>query len=919
MPRSEVFNFLWVRPSSTIRYDNVAAQQDTGQVRHQRPGVNAIILYPSLMTPLVFVPAHDGQWLELLLATDGPLTPDQVNAQLKISRGLDASKAYAVGNLFGGHHSQVIQVEPVSADGNGILRTHERFEGRLHQKAKDLLQQMSLTSGYRVRISASCLERAVDPSQLEAASTSRPLSGEGGSVTVSVDNLGTELQDGAVRELLRRHRGGADNPIPAYGRCTFAAPRRAPFGVDISRVDLQDPIQSYHPVFVFRTPFDYANMAHVSDIHINSRLDIVGQSNARVIEYPEGEHLGESPPISELLMGPNGNFASVLQRIVSSRAHLLLVGGDLIDHVHNAYSRATNLGIKGIWDAVDMSDTGYTNATYPKGVDFMAFFSMLVRLGRAGLPVFGVPGNHDVYDEAFGISPRFSISRTNANPPADVNLTFYEALLAFGPTWHVIKKSFNFTPELFDWFYTLFTPFEDFWVKLPKQSLVALGWGRTEDMVALGGASGDFFTDVVAPGPGGQGFGHLPRSDDAVTSDQLVLLRAAADDTERKLIVASHFTVLSYAEDIKLATEFNSHGGAPGVLDRREWTHYTMGTFESHRPEVFDMLAQRKIQCFITGHSHRRAVYFLSDAKKSWRWTWSGGLLNSDNRLVYAYLPEHFDFARPPQELKREELEPAIVVSDSAGPYPRHNLGGEFYGYGSDYPAGSLVIFGADGKIAEIERMRASGRGKPRIPVQMEFLDTEGDGVFEIRGKTDAEVFTAWSSRSVGARSKYSWQVKLVEHLRDELHISIAELVLAGAPQNYATIRIPLTRRTREVSGFFSSETQEMWDVPADHEAEMDQLIESCPQCFMSIRFTTTNRYLQSQYDWNAWWNYEVVFSRRTSGGQYSMSIYYEITRPTREVPSEYRRWYLPDGNWPEVPNFAWRRDHLLKYRQRTR
>ena len=78
--------------------------------------------------------------------------------------------------------------------------------------------------------------------------------------------------------------------------------------------------------------------------------------------------------------------------------------------------------------------------------------------------------------------------------------------------------------------------------------------------------------------------------------------------------------------------------------------------------------------------------------------------------------------------LRIVELEPAIVVSDSSGPYPRHNRGGEFYGYGSDYPAGSLVIFGADGKIAEIERMRASGRGKPRIPVQMEFLDTEGDG-----------------------------------------------------------------------------------------------------------------------------------------------------------------------------------------------
>ena len=107
--------------------------------------------------------------------------------------------------------------------------------------------------------------------------------------------------------------------------------------------------------------------------------------------------------------------------------------------------------------------------------------------------MFMVTGNHEAYEMPYGISPRVEIGswsfnlggremlgldteeyrqevekasqwvkgKGNAGIPADNNLTIYEAILAYGPTYAQIYSSQNFKNEQFDWFHTLFTPFSD--------------------------------------------------------------------------------------------------------------------------------------------------------------------------------------------------------------------------------------------------------------------------------------------------------------------------------------------------------------------------------------------------------------------------------------------------------------------------
>ncbi|NJK32798.1 MAG: hypothetical protein HC927_10530 [Deltaproteobacteria bacterium] len=263
----------------------------------------------------------------------------------------------------------------------------------------------------------------------------------------------------------------------------------------MAQVDPQQPVQSYHPLIVLsgEAAKDYLDLGHVSDIHVNSRWQILGKSPARVIEYGAGQHEDESPEIGRLLAENNRSFHAVLGRIFA-HADVVVVGGDIVDHIRNAYDAARVLAAtstpREIWTAMNLEGDAYTDATYPVGIDLVAFYSFIVdAMTRSSKPVFAISGNHDCYVDAFGISPRLNAeltaSRTNEGIPADLNLTFYEALLAFGPSGGLLRSaSSSFDAEWFDWFHLVLSPFNDWWFKFPhRRPVVGLGWGTTEDLI----------------------------------------------------------------------------------------------------------------------------------------------------------------------------------------------------------------------------------------------------------------------------------------------------------------------------------------------------------------------------------------------------------------------------------------------------
>ena len=71
-------------------------------------------------------------------------------------------------------------------------------------------------------------------------------------------------------------------------------------------------------------------------------------------------------------------------------------------------------------------------------------------------------GNHEAYDQPYGVSPRLGqfwrnnpegAMRANDGIPADHNLTTNEATLLYGPLYYDYRKTHNFEARHQEWFY----------------------------------------------------------------------------------------------------------------------------------------------------------------------------------------------------------------------------------------------------------------------------------------------------------------------------------------------------------------------------------------------------------------------------------------------------------------------------------
>lgn len=903
----DIFNLIWIVPPPPPPTIGPAGQRSPTTVASATAVTRGVILFPSFMTPLIYVDGHEEEpWLELLIATERELTRDMVNRQLKISAALRAEKPVSASPLFSGAAGNIIveSAGEVDDDGDTILSTHSKFAGILHPSYGEALSDKNVERVYRVKIKATALPISSPTDEYNYSTSTRKFTGyrthEGATQRVTqMAVFGRELSDQMIREMLDR-RFGADaasnqNSLPSRGRYAFPMSGNT---VDISRVDPNAPIQSYHPLYVLSgdDAHEYQSFGHVSDIHVNTRWQILGKTNARVIEYGDGQHEDESPEIGDLLAENNRSFHAVLRR-VASEADVLIVGGDIVDHIRNAYNpdrvlSSANTPVQ-IWDAMNIEGDAYTDASYPLGLDLVAFYSFILdAMVSYSRPVFGITGNHDCYVDAFGISPRLNAvvtsSRTNEGIPADLNLTYYEALLSFGPSAGLLRSpSSSFDAEWFDWFHLVLTPFNDWWFKFPKQSLVGLGWGTSEDLVD---PSGD------------QSLGHLPRSDDAISDPQLALLRRAVNQREqRKVILTSHFTFLSYIETVPMHP-----GGARssrGTFRRNfslvmeDYSRFEMGTFETNRGALMDMLAGRQIQVVLTGHSHRRGLHLL---------------LERDGDVIPCELfdtdpHDSLSLCQIPAGLTAAE--PAIIVSDSAGPYPRYNRDNEFLGWGSDRPGGTLIKFDShDGSLRHVKTLTASNRRKARGAVAMDYVDVSSQGAL-VNNRMETEWVTGEQESGAapdGPTPIWYIQVPLTAQVHTNWGIYIERLVFAGRHGD---------RWIRVESSYDAGHNA--FAVPADQTADFRTWARLVlqPTRFVSFKLNSRNAFIAGRYDWSSWWNFEVIaqalFQHRPVANSPRMQriVQYRIFRPQRELAVTGF-----DMDWREVPNFDWRRRNDPKY-----
>jgi hypothetical protein len=546
-----------------------------------------------------------------------------------------------------------------------------------------------------------------------------------------------------------------------------------------------------------------------------------------------------------------------------------------------------------VWKHVDLNREYETK--HHSFVDHLTFYSIMRDFYESGgKPAFVVSGNHDAYQQAYGISPRvLKVLRANEGIAADHNLTFYEAILAFGESYGTIRRGRDFEATLFQWFYSVLTPFSDFDVSLPNQRIVGLAWGESEQMIS----------SLVD----GHGYpGHLPRANQALSDEQLALVRKGYSP-QKKTVLFSHFTFASYDNSIANEPDKLPEKSRPGdpvavggsVNPGGQFTEHDFGSFALLRDELYsDITKTKNFQCVLTGHSHRKGVYLLGDPDEGKK-----GFVAGVQRAYHAAFPtiatEMYSLANP---LTRDHPalksgKPPVVVSDSAGPLPRLNVRNELEEWGSDAPAGTLVQISNEGTVVGVKAvstMRPSLGAleprtvtKPRLAVALNYLEVMKSRVF-------SWVKVQLPDQRGGWRIEFFFDGKFPRNA-----VQLASVVLYGLPSvGAAWMRIAMGKVARDWENTKATAPLGGGD---ETQGQFAKWLQMCgPGRFMSLRFepravdgvVTTQGTVVSGYNCDDPWNFEV----------------YCVPVLSRSAQPDYAKIVNYDIKHREKPDFDWRK-----------
>lgn len=945
----ELYNLFWLNPKYPLERA-AGGKLATTNTSKKISTTDGMILFPALFSPLCCsddgskVESAAGEWIDLIIATRSPLTKEMVNHQLKISKELDPRKPFTRRALFGGAHEGVIKVskKPFALEAGTLVYTgvdrpesEAVFRGHLHKSVVAQLK-MGFNLVYAVRVHSKALKNAVSYASKRFPGSNVDHTGQYPMLAIGprafagyqkAPNRGCrqdahgamrtyeevvrplEFEDAIIFQKMLRWAGNKielrQDVLPGLGTQAFEAKSRGGGvpGINLYKVDPNEPITAYHPVFVSSgsRSFDAPKIGHVSDVHVNCRWDLLAQSPARVIEYQSTEHQAESEKLGKLLATTNDGFCATLDAVIAKDPSILVVGGDLLDHLRNAYSThaltRTDLDPTEVWDMVKLDP--YGRDRYPMGLDALAFFSLMIRaIKRNQLPVYGLAGNHDAYQEAYGISPRVNagvgLSKANEGIPADLNLTFYEALLAFGPSGGAVKRAFNLVGKQFFWFYMLFTPWSDFGYRFPKKMLVSLDWGETERMVEIGthritGQSQDETTKSWVVG------GYLPRANNSVGPKQLALLEAGGR-AGLSTVVTSHFTLLCYRENVPAVP------GTGFLQTASKFNRYEMGTFEDNRHAFVTALTKsgNKIDLMLTGHAHRRGLYTLGSEQAY-----------PVGSFVFSKFPTKFhdpgvSGGLSVTPLRRGTTGPLVVVSDSAGPFPKFNERGEFKGYAGERPGGTVVSFDRAGNVDKVEAVSANS-AKPRGVVAVDYLDMSLDeGV-----KNSFVTIPSPSQEKRGRGTIYNVKLELSEHLATDCKVNVTSVTLAGLVPggNGKFWRITTTPHALG---------DNWWEVEEKCNRDMYRWLRGTADGsrFLSVKLSCQHARFKDHFTWDDRWNYEVALKKLVDNR--IKQVTYKVTRPSHKMRTSLQSMGVtPMQVWKDAPNFKARAAFYKAARQR--
>ena len=553
--------------------------------------------------------------------------------------------------------------------------------------------------------------------------------------------------DKYIRAFLQEQAGGAYQHHDSFTLFNLDTGDKATITHGYSTPDNQ--LWAWHPVVLLKTASPL-KIAHFSDVHVNVRQNTLAQSPACMLEGASGA--GElSQPVAQKLTNTFNALKDLLEKSYS-QSDLIAITGDLIDFNRNLIPDAKERNtLTSYWQVFNILARITDKKYYQRGFDDMLVYG-LIRDAYTSYnhPVFLTSGNHEAYQIPYGISPRVGFSgaaqgvtdkpnisiyidvfknnpsrhsinglnewvrqktdddieamseyhgkRANEGIAADHNLTIYEAILAYGPTYAQVIATENFNHQQLSWFHALFSPLDNCCIPIgqtldkPHQLLVGLAWGDSENYKNISG-----WTSYTGLSDDKQGVGVLPRADQSINSaqkDLLTMAQKAGKATQAKVCVFSHFTFFNYDYDIPFNNIPRSLPIESGAFNKAN-----VGTCEQNREWFFKACMNQGIHYHFSGHSHRAGVY------------------TAHVGYGRGYMPISVTTALDPafQNYTADANKTTFVVSSSGGPIGVQN----FDGFYITRPPSGTIVDTLTGKVSQLKTLRD---GKPRLCVLLDYL-----------------------------------------------------------------------------------------------------------------------------------------------------------------------------------------------------
>ena len=439
---------------------------------------------------------------------------------------------------------------------------------------------------------------------------------------------------------------------------------------EYGKVDDKDNIKAspYHPFYI--STKEELNIGHITDVHLDTRMDLYGQCAASALEVEENCKDGVSfdekdkrvinashlcKPLSNVVANFNKSFMEISGKLLSN-SDILVITGDLIDYNKGIHTDQTQKP-KGkkpgdVWEDLEAGTFSFDTKNNKKDRNWFMFYKYLLELyDTYDKPIFTMLGNHDYVEHATAPWPFFGILW---NGVYDMNLTLYENALCYGPSFSDDKEFFGNAATSIDfvkWYTFYINPFADFVVNYGDQTLFMVDWGEEGNtkMPKVTGKGGlhqadNLFSEQADFNTSGN---HKYNSSQPYPIKNYSIYKSWINSKPQIKMLFMHATAICPKDDV-------STGEA--VFDLK-WTDSKLqfGTFAFRRKEIIKDIEQGKLHIVLTGHSHRNMLFEVKEGCN------------------------HYPLPIGSEEMINTDfMEPAnlVLITSSGGPLPKYLPGG---------------------------------------------------------------------------------------------------------------------------------------------------------------------------------------------------------------------------------------------------